>query len=243
MKINSFYKPIRVNELDLKDAMIGLKGLGIQGCGVSMPHKEEAIKYVDEVERNANSIGAINTIINSNGRLIGYNTDYFSAKKIFEELKIEKKNALILGNGGVAKAVVAAMQTLGIVVTICGRNKKELDIFSKKFKITTIPWEERENFRAEILINCTPIGMNPFPNQMPISKTALLKYEVVADLVASPVLTKLIKESRKLDIHNIPGYMFVLYQAVKQFELYTGRNDVEMIMRKTLSKLIKVKNI
>jgi 3-dehydroquinate dehydratase/shikimate dehydrogenase len=83
--------------------------------------------------------------------------------------------------------------------------------------------------------------MKPSPNQMPISKAALVNYQVVADLVASPAVTKLIKEANKLDLHCIPGYIFVMHQAVKQFELYTGRCDAENIMRDTLSKMLKVK--
>ena len=239
--INSFYKPIKVKESDLKAALIGLRGLDIRGCGISMPHKVRAIKYVDEVESNARCIGAINTIVNNNGSLIGYNTDFFSAKKIFEEFKVEKLNALILGCGGVAKAVAAAMKVLGIKVTICGRNKKNINLFSKKYGVKAIPWEERESFKAKILVNCTPVGMEPFPNQIPISKAALIQYEIVADLVANPAVTKLIKEANKLDLHCIPGYHFVLHQAVKQFELYTGRCDAELIMRTTLSKMLKVK--
>jgi shikimate dehydrogenase len=238
--INSFYKPTRVQESDLKAAVIGLRGLNVRGCGISMPHKVRAIKYVDEVESNARSIGAINTILNNNGNLIGYNTDFFSAKKIFEELRLEKSNALILGCGGVAKAVVTAMKVLGIKVTICGRNRKNVNLFSKKYGVTFIPWEVRESFQAKILVNCTPIGMEPFPNQMPISKAALIQYEIVADLVASPGVTMLIKEANKLNLKCIPGYIFVLHQAVKQFELYTGRCDAELIMRTTLSKMLKV---
>ncbi len=239
--INSFYKPIRVQESDLKAAVIGLRGLNVRGCGISMPHKVRAIKYVDEVESNARSIGAINTILNNNGNLIGYNTDFFSAIKIFEELRLEKSNALILGCGGVAKAVVVAMKALGIKVTICGRNRKNVNLFSKKYEVANIPWEIRESFKAKILVNCTPVGMEPFPNQMPISKAALIQFEIVADLVAIPGVTKLIKEANKLNLKSIPGYIFVLYQAVKQFELYTGRYDAELIMRTTLSKMLKVK--
>ena len=173
--------------------------------------------------------------------MIGYNTDFFSAIKIFEELRLEKSNALILGCGGVAKAVVVAMKALGIKVTICGRNRKNVNLFSKKYEVANIPWEIRESFKAKILVNCTPVGMEPFPNQMPISKAALIQYEIVADLVAIPGVTKLIKEANKLNLKSIPGYIFVLYQAVKQFELYTGRYDAELIMRTTLSKMLKVK--
>jgi len=241
LKINAFYKPIKVNSDKLESALIALKGMNIKGCGVSMPHKINVIKYLDKIDDKIKKIGSVNTILNENNKLIGFNTDYLAVKKIFDKLKLIRPTVLVLGCGGVASSVVEALIELDYDVSVTARNFTKLEIFSNKFQIKQIVWSKRNLFKGEILINCTPIGMSPLNARMPLKSSSLLNYKIIADLVAMPFYSKLILEANKFNIYTIPGFTFALKQAVEQFKIYTGIEITDKIMLKSLSKLISSK--
>ena len=124
--------------------------------------------------------------------------------------------ALILGAGGVARAVATAAIDLGMCASISTRDPKKRDEFARQFMATPVPWKDRHSSSAKVLINCTPIGMAPEEESMPVNVTAICNFEVIADLVAKPPVTGLIAKARLQNLRTLPGYLFVLQQAAKQ---------------------------
>ena len=232
--LNWIYIPFKVT--NLQDVIKGVRALGIRGCSVSMPFKENVIKYLDEIEPMAKQIGAVNTIVNENGILKGYNTDYIGFKKSFEKLNVRKnQKLLILGSGGVSKAILAVLKNLKFKnILISGRNYSKTKQLAIKYDIDLIKWVRREDNISEILINTTPIGMKTNTNLMPVSKYFLKNFHGIFDVIVSPRETTLIKTAKSLKIVNQSGYSMALNQAVAQFKLYTGKEVPIKAMEKAL---------
>lgn len=226
MQLNYIYKAFSTKKL--KEAIGGIRALNIRGCGVSMPYKVECIQYLDEIDDSASSIGAVNTIVNSNGCLKGYNTDYISIKEILNRLMAEKKINLnssfgIRGNGGMAKAVLRALFDTGFKnITIITRNEvagRDLaELYNYSYQLDNL------SVNANVLINATSIGManSESSELLSFDIEAINQASVVCDVVAIPVETPLIQESRRQKKHIILGDEIATIQALEQFVLYTG---------------------
>jgi shikimate dehydrogenase len=171
--LNFQYKAFYSN--DISGVIKGVRALGIRGCSVSMPFKESVIPYLDNLEPLAKKIGAVNTIVNRNNRLIGYNTDFYGAKECLKRMSIKQNSSiLLLGSGGVSRAILTAIKQMKIKnCTISSRNTKKAKLIAKKFNIDRIDWKLREKNDAKILINATPIGMYPGIYKSPVSVYAL----------------------------------------------------------------------
>jgi len=214
---------------DLSGAIQGVKALGIRGCSVSMPFKEAVIPMLNGLDKTAKAIDSVNTIVNTNGELVGYNTDY---KAVYDLLKASGVNTeesfIIRGSGGMAKAVSAAFRDAGFTNgTIVARNKTTGQPLANLYGydyLKTLPL----NSQPSILVNVTPIGMTganadelSFPEQLVQSS------KLVFDVVASPLETPLLKLARTMGIPTIDGGQVAVIQALEQFKLYTGRNPTE----------------
>jgi len=234
LDLNWIYIPFEVT--NLRDAIKGIRSLGIRGCSVSMPFKEKVIKYLDEIDPIAKQIGAVNTIVNKNGILKGYNTDYIGFKKSFEKLNVRKnQKLLILGSGGVSKAILAALKNLKFKnILISGRNYSKTKRLATKYDVDLIKWARRENNVSEILINATPIGMEPNTNLMPVSKSFLKNLHGIFDVIVFPRETTLIKTGKSLKVLHQSGYSMALNQSIFQFKLYTGKEAPIKAMEKSL---------
>lgn len=239
LKLNYIYKACQVNPDKLHDAILGIVALKIRGCGISMPFKEEALNYCNSLDNQAKRIGAINTIINNNGQLRGYNTDYYGVLKSLQNLQMKRSTVVLLGAGGVARAIICALRKLNIKqITICNRTEKNALALSSKHNLKVSKWQERHLLKADILINATPIGMRPNENLLPINESSINNYKMIVDLVINPLESLLIKKAKVFKKNIIPGYQICLYQAAKQFELYTGMKTPIHIMQNALIKLI-----
>ena len=214
------YVPMKVESKDFED-IIKFVRENCRGCSVSMPYKVEAIKYLDEIDEVASKIGAVNTIVNTKGLLKGYNTDYYGAKRVIEEtLDIQGKNVLMIGAGGVAKAVGYAIRDLAGKLVVTNRTEKKARDLAYKLNAEVIPWKLRDNYVGNLLINATSIGMLN-NNEMPISPESLENFDAIMDVIVSP--TRLINESELRGKLTIKGKTMTIYQAAKQFEIYTGK--------------------
>ncbi len=211
--LDYLYKAFQVH--DLANAIAGVRGLGIRGCSVSMPFKEAVLPYLDALDPSASAIGAVNTIVNEQGRLIGYNTDAIGAQEVLSPfLRDLREPILILGAGGVARAILYALQQLGMKhIFLSSRSPEKSRIVAQKFGAHLIPWSEREQTTASVLIHATPLDL-------PIGM--LRPFRLVMDVVVSPSGTSLIREAKKLGIPVIEGVTMALHQAFAQFSLYTG---------------------
>lgn len=240
-KKNLNYKYFAFKVENPKNAIIAMKELNIIGYSVTIPHKIEIMKYIDKIDPLAKKIGAINTVFNKNGKLIGYNTDIYGAINPIKKIsKINKKRAYVLGAGGAATAIVAGLKKEGAIVTIFARRLSSAKKLAKKFNSNAKELNEIDT-EFDILINATPVGMYPKINDSPIpsGKKIFKKGQIVMDTVYNPTKTKLLINAKKNGARIIFGTEMFLEQAFVQFKIFTGKEAPKKIMRNTFLKEMK----
>ncbi len=180
-----------------------------KAINVTIPYKQKVIPFLDEVDGVALKIGAVNTVVNKNGRLFGYNTDFSGLKAMIlhNEIEIAGKKVLILGNGGTSKTAKAVLEDL---------NAKEILILSRKSGDGVITYDEatEKHTDADVIINTTPCGMYPDLEGEPISIDAFKKLSAVVDVVYNPLSTRLVINARKKGIKAVNGLYMLIAQAV-----------------------------
>ncbi len=239
--IDFIYKACKLDPSNLKGAIAGIRALGIRGCGVSMPFKVMAIEYMDDLDQSAVEVGALNTILNEDGRLKGFNTDYYGAGEALRSVKdVRNKTVLVLGSGGVAMAICAALKSLGVdKVTIANRTAEKASAVAEKWQYPVLEWEQRKRTKGDILINATSMGMNPHPEEIPVDEESIKNFGTVMDVVISPVNTRLLQAAKAYGKVTVPGSIMCLYQAVKQYEIYTGLPAPVEVMSKSMRELLE----
>jgi len=225
------YLGARVKKEDLEKAIWGVKALNIRGLACTIPHKVEIMKYLDEIDETAQKIGAVNTVVNNEGKLIGYNTDWYGVVILLEKLtSLSGKKIAVLGAGGAARAVVYGLLKQGAKVKIFNRDLEEAKFLVEKFRCPAADLskiEEVKNF--DIIINATSVGMSPQENQSLLRKELISSSQIVFDVVYVPYETKFLKEAREKGAKIIHGLDMFLYQGVAQFELFTGHKAPEEV--------------
>jgi shikimate dehydrogenase len=219
--LNYVYKAFTTK--DLAGAIGGVRALGIRGCAISMPFKEAVIPMLDKIEGSAAAIDSVNTIVNDDGHLSGYNTDYIAVARLIEKHAVSPDTPLALrGSGGMAKAVACALRDAGFKRGhIVARNEEA----GRKLASTSgFAWAPESNgLDAELLINVTPLGMEGAEaGQLAFGEAEVARAKVVFDVVALPSETPLITLARQLGKPVITGAEVIALQAVEQFVLYTG---------------------
>lgn len=236
--LNYLYKAFGVREIE--GAISGVRALGIRGCSVSMPFKEKVISLLDSLDCTAEVIGAVNTIVNDRDQLIGYNTDVYGAKVVLEGLELSAGDSiLLLGAGGVAKAVFLALKELGFKnIILSNRTASKLDEIDPKHQYLRIEWGKHNQKQVDVVINATPIGMQPHDDLMPLDEQSIRRCKAVMDVVISPMESLFVKTARRLGKKVGEGYRMSLYQAAEQFRLYTGKEAPLEVMEKSLFRLL-----
>lgn len=226
------------------DGIRAMKSLGIRGCGISMPYKERALSWADELTAAAQQIGAINTLVNENGRLIGHNTDALAIQTILKDISLDRNSSsvLLLGSGGMARAMAWALRDSGFKnVLICSRNSETGSRLAADFGFK---WQSSLNSTeglplADLLLNATPIGMSPDHGEngpIPFSRDQIASAKWIIESVASPPETQLVRISKEAGKPVISGFEITVLQAVEQFHLYTGtRPSPEAVRRAAVS--------
>jgi shikimate dehydrogenase len=234
----------------LREAIIGVKNLDLHGLNVSMPHKNTVLKQLDEINSTARSIGAVNTILNDDGRLIGYNTDGGGALKALKEngITLKGKKLLLLGAGGTAKAIAfhAAheVEELTILNRTSRKAKKLAEILRKESrkKIDGIGLSTeticKELKDTDVLINATSVGMHPDVDQSLVSPSLLKSDLCVMDIIYNPLETKLAKDAKAVGAKVVSGIEMLVYQGAFSFEIWTNHpGPVEVMKQAVLNKL------
>lgn len=221
---------------DITQAIAGVRGLQIRGAAISMPWKEDVIALVDEMDPSAAVIESVNTIVNTDGHLKAYNTDYLAIVSLLRSHKVDSGlDAVVLGSGGMAKAVAAALRDEGFTaVTVVARNSKTGPALAGKYGFTWRP--EAGGLRPGLIVNCTPIGMEGAPEaaRIPVPDEMIREARVVFDVVPRPEWTPLLVRARELGKETITGAEVMSLQALEQFVLYTGvRPDDALVARAT----------
>ncbi len=238
--IPAFFSAFAVS--DLENAMLGLRALGLGGCSVTIPHKVAVMEYLDEVTPEARRIGAVNTIINRDGRLQGSNTDAPGALAALRE-KIDPcgRRVLILGAGGAARALVCALVEAGAEVMIGNRSVERGQNLAREFGAGFLEEKNFSGFAPEILINTTPVGMFPEVERMPVAEELLVPGMVVMDIVYNPLRTRLLDAARARGAETVDGLGMFVGQGALQFELWTGKTAPVALMREAVLKILERK--
>lgn len=220
------YVPFAMTSAGLPQALSGMRALGIRGFGVSMPFKIEVLALCDRLAPLASEIGAVNTIVNDDGTLVGHNTDALGAVAALEEIApVRGKRCVVIGAGGAARAVVHGLVSEGAIVTVTNRTPQKADDLAAHAGVAAVAWDEmaRGRCEADIVINASSAGMNGKADDAPlIDVDGLDTGVVVMDIVYKPVVTALVQKARARGLRTIDGTRMLLHQAGKQFELYTG---------------------
>ena len=241
--INARYLPFRIPKSDLRTFIINCKELGIEGLSVTIPHKEGALLHCNRAESSATGIGAVNTMVFQDDDIYGYNTDYRAAMDCIEELfKIDKTverpmqgmTALVLGAGGVSRAIAWGLKQRHCEVLIASRTMERSQMLAGELGCRVIEWDQRHNERINLLVNGTPVGMHPDVDHSPYDAASLNQFVAVFDTVYNPENTLLIKYAKKADCRIITGIDMFVRQAAYQFKLFTGKDGPSSLMRKTI---------
>ncbi|MBQ2924023.1 MAG: shikimate dehydrogenase [Anaerotignum sp.] len=202
--------PLTREELD-----VFLQKKSFSALNVTIPYKETVIPYLDEVDAHARKIGAVNTIVNRNGILKGYNTDFYGFRYMLlhNGIDVRNKKVLVLGKGGASKAVIAVLEEMGA---------KEIRTVYYKENPETITYEEcyQNHADAEIIVNTTPVGMYPKADECPIELNRFPRLCGVADVVYNPLRTQLIIEAQKRNIPGAGGLEMLVAQAKYAAEIF-----------------------
>lgn len=234
------YVAFRVS--DIEQAVKGIKALRIKGVSVTIPHKETVMKHLDSITDEAEQIGAVNTIVaDTDGKLTGHNTDGQGAIQALEEkTTISHKKVVLLGAGGAAKAIAYAIRKKGGDLLILNRSEEKAKKLAKE---TGARYGDlnmlSEITTSDILIHATPSGMTPNTGESLVPEGMLHKNLTVFDIVYNPKETKLLRDAQKAGCQVVYGYKMLLYQAVAQFELFTGEKAPVAIMEKALLDGVK----
>jgi len=218
-----------------RDTIDGLKALGIKGFSVTIPHKVTIMDFLDEIDDTAQKIGAVNTVLNDNGRLIGSNTDYIGAINALEEkTSIKNKDVVMIGAGGAARAVGYGILSQGGNLSIVNILQDEGERLAADLGVNYHPLSDVNTLDYQILVNTTPVGMTPDTDNMPVSPEDLKPGAVVMDIIYNPLRTKLLTEAEKIGCTTIDGISMFVFQGVAQFELWTGKDAPLELMRQTV---------
>lgn len=236
------YMAFEVDTTTFASAIEGLKALKMRGTGVSMPNKQFACQYVDELTPAAKLVGAINTIVNDDGYLRGYNTDGTGHIRAIKEtgFDIKGKTMVLVGAGGASTAIGAQAAVEGIKeIKLFNRKDEFFDqalSFAKRVndntdcKVTVTDLADQQAFAraiasADILTNGTKVGMKPLENESIVSDITLLRPELmVTECVYNPHMTKLLQMAQQAGCKTVDGYGMLLWQGAEQFKLWTGKD-------------------
>ncbi len=215
--------------------------LEMRGINVTIPHKESIIPLLDRLDLQAIKVGAVNTITNQKGTLIGSNTDYYGVAKTFElaSFDAKDKDVLVVGAGGASRAVCAYLSETGAKVKITNRTNTKAASLAEKFdNVTAVGFDSLTKGRYDAMVNCTPVGMKGFPNELPVPAEAIQKGMLVLDTIYNPPVTMLLEVAREKGAVPVSGKDMLIYQALKAFELWTGKAPAYEVMEQAFREAL-----
>jgi shikimate dehydrogenase len=230
---NGVYVAFQVTAIG--DGISAMRSLGIKGASITIPHKIAIRDFLDEIDPMAESIGAVNTVINHEGRLKGYNSDCLGAVKALEEITLlEGKQVAIIGAGGAARAIGFGVKSRGSKLTIINRSISKGEKLATALEAEFIPLSELRSLPFDMLIQTTSVGMTPHIHQSPVPGALLTPGLLVMDIVYAPLKTRLLKDAEKIGCRTISGLSMFIHQAVFQFELWTKSPAPLAVMKQSL---------
>lgn len=237
MKAN--YSLFQVEKNNVPKVIESLKTLGISGTNVTIPYKEEIMKYLDFISEEAKNIQAINTIVIKDGKSYGYNTDYYGFGRMLKraEVHVEDMKIVVLGAGGASKAIIQYLKD---------NNSREIYLVSRKDKVTIlkkysgiipISYEELKSVSGDIIINTTPVGMYPIMDATVVGEEVIKNFTVAVDIIYNPLKTKFLFIAESLGLKSVNGLYMLVEQAMKAEEIWQNKIISEVIGEEIHQKL------
>lgn len=244
------YVPLPVKPSDVAAALTGLKALGFAGVNVTVPHKISVMNCIEKCDRSAELVGAVNTVVFQDGVATGYNTDMagFINSLAAQKVTISGKNAVLLGAGGAARAVVCGLLEGGIGGLVVGAREERKAVefvacFADKNRLAGCDWQKQSFAQAlagcDILINCTPVGMYPHQEEAPLLDwDALNPGAAVCDLIYNPPVTSFLAQAAARGHKIVGGAGMLVEQGALAFSLWTGAKAPTDVMYEALDKVL-----
>lgn len=221
---------------DIKYSVAGMRAFHFRGMSCTTPHKQSVMEFLDIIDPVAQKIGAVNTVVNNNGKLTGYNTDWIGVITALEKVTdIKGKQIAIIGAGGAARAMAYGLVKSGGNVTIFNRTLEKAEQIADDFLCKAETLNKLNQIEhANIIINATTVGMSPNEAESPVPEGYITKKHVVLDAIYFPQETRLLHQAKEQGATIISGLDMLLYQGAAQFELYTGHKAPVAVMREAL---------
>lgn len=245
--LNAVYVPFRVPRTDIESALDGMRKVPFYGYSITIPHKEAVFNLTTFREEQAQRTKALNTLIpKADGTLSGYNTDCDAALTALREVmadmeggsSLSGRSVLILGAGGVARAIARGLQQSGALLIITNRTAAKAHALADELNCRTVDWTARNATSAEIFINCTPLGMHPDIDESPLHPSVFKPGLIVMDCVYNPETTLLIRQARERGCRVVTGVAMFVHQAARQFELFTRLPPPVEVMYEAVRKVV-----
>lgn len=233
LNLNSSYKLLDYSEDKLSSLITELKNdTKLDGLNITIPYKTTIFQFLDEISKEAKTIGAVNCIKIEKNKILGYNTDFFGLIKTFKYMKLNLKNkkVYILGSGGASLACVSAVKSLNGIPFVVSRTP----IFNN-----SISYNELKSCKGYLLINATPIGTSPNINSSPVSEEIISNFDSILDLTYNPNETLFLKYAKTLKKNYCNGLPMLIFQAIKSQEIWNNLNLSEDIYSNIYTKIIK----
>lgn len=224
---------------DLAGGMQGVRGLGVSGMSVTIPYKSAVIPYLDQVDDLARMIGAVNTIVNDAGQLIGYNTDAAGALKALEDkAQLSGKACILVGAGGAARAIGYILKQKAVTLKVANRSRERGEELADFLNCQYIALDDLEAVTADIVIQATSVGMSPDKDACVIPEHILKQGMLVMDVIYNPIETKLLKMAKDRGCLTISGLSMFIQQGAEQFRLWTGMDPPFSTMAQAVKQLL-----
>lgn len=245
------YVALRVPRTMLADVVAGVRAIGMAGLNVTHPHKVDIIGLLDELDESAEMVGAVNTVKNERGKLIGFNTDGWGATLALEREvgKLRGRRVLLFGAGGAARAIAFSLVQAGARITIANRTASKAKRIAAAIdrrlgvKVAQVNLEKRVLAdaikRADIIINATTTGMCPNVNETLVTAGMIHRGLIVNDIVYEPVQTRLLREAKKAGARTVNGLGMLVHQGALAFEIWTGKRAPIKVMEAVVKRELR----
>ncbi len=230
------YVPFAVT--NIAEAVDAMRTLGLRGAGISYPFKESVMPLLDAIDDDAATMGAVNTIVNTDGHLVGYNTDWIGgARALQEATTLRNKRVLVLGAGGAARAVATGLSREGAVLTIVNRTYEKAQALASAVHARAAYLDAVDLDAIDIVVNATSVGMSGVSDALPLDPSRLSANHIAMDIVYKPLRTPWLLAASARGATIIGGERMLLHQAAAQFALYTRREAPLAAMAAALTSL------
>jgi shikimate dehydrogenase len=246
LDLDYMFLAFKVKSACVEDAVNGMRALNIRGLNVTMPHKKTVMESLDRIDLSAQIINSVNTILNKENLLFGFNTDGIGAVKALKEngVALKGRKVLLLGAGGAARAIAYSIAKEADELAVLNRTVKDAQALARLVEKATNkrivaaslePEDIDANLQdSDILINATSVGMKPRPDETPVPIELLRSNLAVMDIVYNPLETKLARDAKALGAKVVSGVEMLIYQGAASFEIWTGKSAPVEVMRKAV---------